>query len=94
MNHLEPAGLSAELERTFGGTSAESRVVARQASDLATSGRYNADVGVELTNPVVLEELADAPDGTPADRWNWWIGALEIAFGGYAAFRVDRYPST
>ncbi len=68
-----------------------SRVVARQASDLADSGHYETTVGTPLTAEIVLEELADAPDGTPADRWNWWIGALEIAYGGYSQFGVRQY---
>jgi hypothetical protein len=23
-----------------------------------------------------------------ASRWNWWLGALEVAYGGYAEFQV------
>ena len=88
---LDPARLESRLRRAFGGTDGEVRVVARQAADLADSGRYAADVGATLTADVVIEELADAPDGTPADRWNWWIGSLELAFGGYERFGVDRY---
>lgn len=88
---LDPDRLELRLRRELGGTQSEARVVVRQAVDLHDSGRYEADVGVELTNDVVLEELADAPDGTPADRWNWWMGALEIAYGGYERFGVRRY---
>ena len=80
------------LRRSFGGGAGQARTVARQAADLADAGRYEADVGVPVTVDVVLAELADAPDGEPADRWNWWIGALELAYGGYATFGVDRYP--
>ncbi len=88
---LDPDDLESRLRREFGGSRGESRVVARQAVDLADAGRYEADVGAELTADVVCEELADAPDGTPADRWNWWIGSLELAFGGYGQFGVRRY---
>ncbi|MFC3960165.1 hypothetical protein [Halovivax cerinus] len=88
---LDPGRLELRLRDTFGGTTGESRVVVRQAVDLADSGRYEADVGVALSIDVILDELADAPDGTPADRWNWWIGALEVAYGGYGQFGVRRF---
>lgn len=88
---IEPGPLELRLRREFGGTSGETRVVVRQAVDLADSGQYAADVGSELTNDVVIEELADAPRGSPADRWNWWIGSLEVAYGGYGRFGVRRY---
>ena len=82
--------LVSELE-AFGGSEAERRAVARQARDLADSGRYEEDADVELTVDFVVSELEDAPDGGPADRWNWWLGALELAFGGYAQFQVRRW---
>ncbi|MFC4247272.1 hypothetical protein ACFOZ7_09725 [Natribaculum luteum] len=88
---LDPDDLESRLRREFGGSRGESHVVARQAVDLADAGQYEADVGTELTAAVVCEELADAPDGTPSDRWNWWIGSLELAFGGYEQFGVRRY---
>lgn len=78
----------------FGGSQAERRTVARQAVDLADSGRYRADSGRRLTADLIVEELADAPDGSPADRWNWWIGVLSVAYGGYGAFAVRRYPGS
>jgi hypothetical protein len=84
-------GLDAALEREFGGTPAERRVVVRQARDLADSGRFAADRGHPLSAETVVEELADAPDGTVPDRWNWWLGALEVAYGGYEPFQVRRY---
>ena len=87
--HFDAAALAAGLE-PFGGEEAERRAVARHARDLADSGRYAADAGVELTPEHVVAQLADAPEGSPADRWNWWLGALEIAHGGYAEFRVRR----
>lgn len=88
---LDPAELAAALER-FGGTPAERRVVARQARDLADSGRPERDRGRSLTAEDVVANLADAPDGGPAERWNWWLGALEMAYGGYASFQVRRVP--
>ena len=27
------------------------------------------------------------------ERWNWWMGALELAYGGYRQFGVNRYAS-
>ncbi|GAB7019610.1 hypothetical protein [Halostagnicola bangensis] len=88
---IGPDLLEDRLREHFDGTTAESRVVARQAVDLADSGRYEADIDLELTNDLVIDELSDAPDGTPAERWNWWIGSLEVAFGGYEQFLIRRY---
>lgn len=31
-------------------------------------------------------------DTHPATRWNWWLGALEAAYGGYREFQVRRIP--
>ncbi|MDJ1432399.1 hypothetical protein [Halostagnicola sp. A-GB9-2] len=88
---IGPDSLEDRLLEHFDGTTAESRVVARQAVDLADSGRYEADTDLELTTDLVIDELSDAPDGTPAERWNWWIGSLEVAFGGYEQFLIRRY---
>ncbi|RQH03315.1 hypothetical protein [Natrarchaeobius oligotrophus] len=88
---IDPGRLETRLRAEFGGTDGESRVVVRQAVDLADSGKYADDVGVPLTNDVVVAELADAPDGTPVDRWNWWIGSLEVAYGAYDQFGVRRF---
>ena len=88
---IDPDRLESRLREEFDGSEGESRVVVRQAVDLADSGTYEADVGAPLTTDVVLEELADAPDGTPADRWNWWIGSLEIAYGGYEQFGIRQF---
>ncbi|ELZ11977.1 hypothetical protein C479_06012 [Halovivax asiaticus JCM 14624] len=90
---LDPGRLEVRLRAAYGGTVGESRVVVRQAVDLEASGQYEADVGVPLSTELVLDELADAPDGTPADRWNWWIGSLEVAYGGYGQFGVRRFRS-
>lgn len=77
------------LEREFGGTDAHRRVVARQARDLLESGRLAADRGHDLTGDELVDHLHDAPAGSDLiERWNWWIGALEIAYGGYERFSV------
>jgi hypothetical protein len=80
---------------TFGGGPGERRAVARAASDLAADGRLRADRdtdGPAVTVSTVLAELRAAPDGGPADRWNWWVGSLVVAYGDeYAAFGVRRY---
>jgi len=90
---LDPEALATALER-FGGSDPERRTVARQASDLADTGRYPRDTGRELTVDLIVAELADAPDGSPADRWNWWMGVLAVAYGGYERFAVRRYPGS
>ena len=87
---FDGVALSAGLE-TFGGTDAERRAVARHARDLADSGQYTEDAGIELTAEHVVVQLADAPDGTPASRWNWWLGSLEAAYGGYAEFQIRQF---
>jgi hypothetical protein len=87
---FDAEALAAGLE-TFGGDEPERRAVARHARDLADSGRYRADAGVDLTPEHVVVQLADAPEGSPADRWNWWIGSLEFGYGGYSEFQVRRY---
>jgi hypothetical protein len=89
-HRLDASALVSGLER-FGGDPAERRAVARHARDLADSGRYGDDAGIELTADHVVAQLADAPDGSPADRWNWWLGALEFAYGGYGEFRIRRF---
>ena len=77
------------LER-FEGTDAQRRVVARQARDLADSGRLAADRGADPTVEAIVDDLADAPDDSDVvERWNWWIGSLETAYGGYERFGVQ-----
>lgn len=93
MNSLDPEALQAALESAFGGTPAERRVVARQARDLADSGKHDADRGRPLTVEEIVENLDDAPDGESLpSRWNWWLGALDVAYGGYREFQVERVP--
>lgn len=83
--------LDRALAETFDGTAAERRVVVRQARDLADSGKPERDRGDPLAVDDVVANLADAPDGTVATRWNWWLGALDVAYGGYEPFQVRRY---
>lgn len=83
--------LELRLERELGGTEAERRVVLRQAIDLHDSGRWAADHDEELTVEDIVSNLSEAPDDGLVDRWNWWIGALEIAHGGYEEFSVQAY---
>ena len=65
------------------------RTVSRQARDLAESARVAEDLGFEVTAKTVVSNLQDAPDGhTLAERWNWWVGALDLSHGGYLRFRV------
>jgi hypothetical protein len=83
--------LDRALAEAFEGSEAERRVVVRQAMDLAESGQVTEDRGSDLTVAEVVRNLDDAPDGSVASRWNWWLGALEVAYGGYEAFQVRRY---
>lgn len=84
-----------ELERVlaerFPAGEGERRAVVRQAGDLADAGNYERDVAAPLTADAIVRNLADAPDRALAARWNWWIGALEVAYGGYAEFQVRRF---
>jgi hypothetical protein len=90
---MDPAELETALESAFGGTAAERRVVARQARDLADSGKHEVDRDRPLTVEEVIENLEDAPEDTPLpSRWNWWLGSLEVAYGGYREFQVERVP--
>ena len=81
-----------ELERTLRGTFDDADaagVVARQAGDMADGGQFDADFGGELTVDIVVENLQDAPDDySLAERWNWWLGALDLSHGGYTRFSV------
>jgi len=81
-----------ELERVLRETfddAGAAGVVARQAGDIADGGKFDADFGGELTVETVVENLRDAPDDhSLAERWNWWLGALDLSHGGYARFSV------
>ncbi|WP_135828325.1 hypothetical protein [Halorussus halobius] len=83
------------LIEEFGADAGAARVVARQVRDLSDSGQFEADMARELTASVAVENLRDAPDGLALpERWNWWVGALELAYGGYDRFRVLRWTGT
>lgn len=72
----------------FDPTPGEQRVVVRQAIDLADSGQFEADTDTELTLDLIVDNLEDAPDERLAERWNWWMGSLTAAYGGYERFQV------
>jgi hypothetical protein len=81
--------LQARLVERFDAETAVARIVAREAADLADRGVYAADFGEPLSVEIVTTNLADAPEGsTLAERWNWWLGALELSHGDYQRFRV------
>jgi len=80
------------LDEEFDGNAGTRRVVARQARDLADSGQFEDHMNRELTAAVVVENLRDAPESLALpEKWNWWMGALELAYGGYDRFRVLRW---
>ena len=81
--------LESELADRYDADEDARRVVARQAQDLHDSGRISDDFGFDLTADDVLANLADAPDGhSLIERWNWWMGALDMSHGGYERFHV------
>lgn len=83
--HLDDA-----LQESFDSSAADRRVVVRQATDLAAAGKPVADRGVALSVDDIVDNLQDAPDGSDLiDRWNWWLGALELAYSGYQQFTVQ-----
>ncbi|WP_129112619.1 hypothetical protein [Halegenticoccus tardaugens] len=86
---MDERALDRALESAFGGTAAERRVVVRQARDLADAEKTETDRDAALTVEEVIRQLGDAPaDCTLPERWNWWLGALEAAYGGYREFQV------
>jgi hypothetical protein len=87
------ARLEAALREAFAPAPGELRVVVRQTTDLADSGRYEADAGRPLTADAVIEGLEDAPEEGLVERWNWWVSSLEFAYGDYAEFGVRGYRS-
>ena len=82
--------LATALGREFEGSTAVVRAVSRQACDLADLGSIQRDGGYELSAETVISHLQDAPEGyTLKERWNWWIGSLELAYGAaYRQFRI------
>jgi hypothetical protein len=82
--------LNDALQAEFDSPDADRRVVVRQATDLADAGKAEADRGCELTVDDIVAQLQDAPDDADLiDRWNWWLGALDLAYGGYRQFTVQ-----
>jgi hypothetical protein len=81
------------LREAFGGKPGERRAVARAAADLSDSEQYLDDAGIDLTPAFVVGELENAPLGPPSKRWNWWIQAMEVAYGGYEQFTVRQWES-
>ena len=87
---MDATQLDDALREAFDSAAADRRVVVRQATDLAAIGKAEADRGVALSVDDIVDNLQDAPDGTDlVDRWNWWLGALDIAYGGYQQFTVQ-----
>jgi len=81
--------LEATLATRFDADEDTAHVVARQARDLADSGRIEADFGYELTAEDVVSHLQDAPDEYGLlQRWNWWLGSLEVTHSGYDQFHA------
>jgi hypothetical protein len=77
------------LRDEFGGDEATLRAISRQARDLADSGLVAEDFDFEVTVETVIDNMQDAPEGySLIERWNWWVGSLNLAMGGYRRFRV------
>ncbi|MCU4718556.1 hypothetical protein [Halapricum hydrolyticum] len=86
---MDPTTLESTLRTEFGATDRAAHVVARQARDLADSGQITSDFDYELTAAVVVSNLRDAPaEYSLVERWNWWLGSLELSHGGYEQFRI------
>jgi hypothetical protein len=89
LSAVERDELERALDAQFGGSATAVSVVTRQARDLADSGLLEEHFGEALTVEDVVSNLADAPaEHSLVERWNWWMGALETAHGGYSRFRV------
>jgi len=86
---VDREALVERLDKEFGGSEQARRAVSRQARDLADSGRIEAEFDYELTVDTVISHLDDAPeDHGLIDRWNWWVGSLELSKGEFQRFRV------
>ncbi|ESS12521.1 MAG: hypothetical protein A07HR60_00623 [uncultured archaeon A07HR60] len=86
---MDTKRLEVALADEFGGDASERRVIARQARDLADSGKSDDDRGHSLSVSEIVRQLSDAPDDSSViERWNWWMGALDTAYGGYGRFAV------
>ena len=81
--------LESSLGAAFDGDADALAVVSRQARDLVDSQRLEADLGIDPDVETLVDELRDAPaDHDLVERWNWWIGSLEMSHGGYQRFLV------
>lgn len=90
---MDPKRLEVALAGKYGGDASERRVIARQARDLVDSGKPEKDRDHSLSVSEIIEQLSDAPDGSSViERWNWWMGALDTAYGGYGRFAVRVVP--
>jgi hypothetical protein len=86
---VDTTRLKHTLTEEFDGSEAELRVVTRQVRDLVDSGQIASDRGQALTVDELVTHLEDAPDESDLiERWNWWMGALDVAYGGYERFSV------
>lgn len=87
---MDASRLNDALREAFDSSAADSRVVVRQATDLDAAGNAEADRGVALSVDDIVTQLQDAPaDSDLVDRWNWWMGSLDVAYGGYWQFTVQ-----
>ncbi|MFC6974851.1 hypothetical protein ACFQL1_09425 [Halomicroarcula sp. GCM10025709] len=86
---MDRTALERELRSAFDAEETTVSVVARQARDMAEGGQFVDDFEAELTPATVVSNLEDAPEGySLVERWNWWLGALDLSHGGYARFSV------
>ncbi len=84
--------LDLRLAKVFDAPGDERRVVVRQAGDLHDAGVYRDTHNHALGVDTIIGNLSDAPaEYDLVQRWNWWIGALELAHGGFARFRIQRW---
>ena len=81
--------LETELAERYDAPDVVVRSIGRQARDLADAGLIEDDLDHELTVEAVLDNVADAPEARSlVERWNWWLGSLELSHGGYDRFLV------
>lgn len=86
---VDRAKLATTLAERLDASETTARVVARQAGDLHDSRRLDEDLGIPVTVETIVAHLEDAPDDhSLVERWNWWLGALELSHGGYERFKV------
>jgi len=89
VTRVDPDTLETQLKAEFDAGDRPAHVVARQARDLADAGQIESDLDHELTADRIVANLRDAPsEYSLVERWNWWLGALELSHGGYERFRI------